>query len=410
MRELLREELIQSVLRGEGLDEIADKAANYLNNPVVIINNTYKIIAHSEHIQVDDYTWNNAVKRGYITLEFAATLNNWNKIKDQDREYECLTVNQINKFRRRFYKLSINSQLMGYLNITEVNGDFDDIEEECYYFVSQVFAREIMIQQHLINPNQNTRNEDILLELTSGRYVNRLHFLERVQLSDLNIQSNYQVICSNLTNFLSYNADEDHFKNELISFFPSGTIIIFNKILIILIDLEHSLYIDFQLEKGLDKYLKSKNLTIGISDTFHDLFEFKHYENQAIKAYENKKYLFDDFLNYAIYEQVKPYDLINQISRGSLINYCNQKVWALYQHDKLHETNYFNTLHVYLQTNHSIKATASYLYLHRNTINYRILKIKELFKIDLDDYSMLNHLLLSCQIIQVWSDKGAMEI
>lgn len=410
MRELLREELIQSVLRGEGLDEIADKAANYLNNPVVIINNTYKIIAHSEHIQVDDYTWNNAVKRGYITLEFAATLNNWDKIKDQDREYECLTVNQINKFRRRFYKLSINSQLMGYLNITEVNGDFDDIEEECYYFVSQIFAREIMIQQQLINPNQNTRNEDILLELTSGRYVNRLHFLERVQLSDLNIQSNYQVICSNLTNFLSYNADEDHFKNELISFFPSGTIIIFNKILIILIDLEHSLYIDFQLEKGLDKYLKSKNLTIGISDTFHDLFEFKHYENQAIKAYENKKYLFDDFLNYAIYEQVKPYDLINQIPRGSLINYCNQKVWALYQHDKLHETNYFNTLHVYLQTNHSIKATASYLYLHRNTINYRILKIKELFKIDLDDYSMLNHLLLSCQIIQVWSDKGAMEI
>ncbi len=410
MRELLREELIQSVLRGEGLDEIADKAANYLNNPVVIINNTYKIIAHSEHIQIDDYTWNNAVKRGYITLEFAATLNNWNKIKDQDREYECLTVNQINKFRRRFYKLSINSQLMGYLNITEVNGDFDDIEEECYYFVSQIFAREIMIQQQLINPNQNTRNEDILLELTSGRYVNRLHFLERVQLSDLNIQSNYQVICSNLTNFLSYNADEDHFKNELISFFPSGTIIIFNKILIILIDLEHSLYIDFQLEKGLDKYLKSKNLTIGISDTFHDLFEFKHYENQAIKAYENKKYLFDDFLNYAIYEQVKPYDLINQIPRGSLINYCNQKVWALYQHDKLHETNYFNTLHVYLQTNHSIKATASYLYLHRNTINYRILKIKELFKIDLDDYSMLNHLLLSCQIIQVWSDKGVMEI
>lgn len=410
MRELLREELIQSVLRGEGLDEIVDKAANYLNNPVVIINNTYKIIAHSEHIQVDDYTWNNAVKRGYITLEFAATLNNWNKIKDQDREYECLTVNQINKFRRRFYKLSINSQLMGYLNITEVNGDFDDIEEECYYFVSQIFAREIMIRQQLINPNQNTRNEDILLELTSGRYVNRLHFLERVQLSDLNIQSNYQVICSNLTNFLSYNADEDHFKNELISFFPSGTIIIFNKILIILIDLEHSLYIDFQLEKGLNKYLKSKNLTIGISDTFHDLFEFKHYENQAIKAYENKKYLFDDFLNYAIYEQVKPYDLINQIPRGSLINYCNQKVWALYQHDKLHETNYFNTLHVYLQTNHSIKATASYLYLHRNTINYRILKIKELFKIDLDDYSMLNHLLLSCQIIQVWSDKGAMEI
>lgn len=408
MRESLREELIQSVLRGEGLDEIADKSANYLNNPVVIISNTYNIIAHSEHIQVDDLTWNNAVKRGYITLEFAATLNNWNQIKDQDREYECLTVNQINKYRRRFYKLSIQSQFMGYLNITEVNGEFDDIDEECYYFVSQIFTREIMIQQQLINPNQHTRNEDILLELASGRYVNRLHFLERVQLSDLNIQSNYQVICANLTNFLSYNADEDHFKNELISFFPRGTIIVFNKILIILIDVEQSLYIDFQLEKGLDEYLKSKKLTIGVSDTFHDLFDYKCYEKQAIKAYENKKYLFDDSFNCVTYEQVKTYDLINQIPRSSLINYCNQRVWELYQHDKLHETNYFNTLHVYLQTNHSIKATASYLYLHRNTINYRILKIKEFFKIDLDNYSMVNQLLLSCQIIQVWSDNCAL--
>lgn len=410
MRESLREELMQSVLRGEGLDKIAEKAANYLNNPVVIISNTYNIIAHSGHIQVDDFTWNNAVKRGYITLEFAATLNNWNQIKDQDRKYECLTINQINKFRRRFYKLSIHSQLMGYLNITEVNGEFDDIDEECYYFVSQIFAREIMIQQQQITPNQNTRNEDILLELASDQYVNRLHFLERVQLSDLNIQSNYQVICSNLTNFLSYNADEDHFKNELMSFFPSGTIIISNKILIILIDVEHSLYIDFQLEKELDKYLKSKKLTMGISDTFHDLFEFKRYENQAIKAYENKKYLFDDSSNYVMYEQVKPYDLINQIPRSSLIDYCNQRIWALYQYDEIHETDYFNTLYVYLQTNHSIKATASYLYLHRNTINYRILKIKDLFKINLNDYSMMNQLLLSCQIIQVWSDNCTLKI
>ena len=50
----------------------------------------------------------------------------------------------------------------------------------------------------------------------------------------------------------------------------------------------------------------------------------------------------------------------------------------------------------------SIKATSNYLYLHRNTINYRILKIKELFHLDLDDYAVVNQLLFSCQIIQVW--------
>ncbi|MTM25164.1 DNA-binding protein, partial [Turicibacter sanguinis] len=64
--------------------------------------------------------------------------------------------------------------------------------------------------------------------------------------------------------------------------------------------------------------------------------------------------------------------------------------------------DYLNTLNVYLRMKQSIKATSNYLYLHRNTINYRILKIKELFHLDLDDYAVVNQLLFSCQIIQVW--------
>lgn len=154
-------------------------------------------------------------------------------------------------------------------------------------------------------------------------------------------------------------------------------------------------------KKKLDKYLKSKKLVLGISDLFQDLFEFKRYEIQAVKSYENKKFLMDDFHNYVFYEQVKTYDLLNQIPKDNLIYFCNQKIWKIYEYDKVNETNYLDTLRVYLQTNRSIKMTSSYLYLHRNTINYRILKIKELFKIDLDDDAMSSQFLLSCQIVQI---------
>lgn len=397
----MREELIQSVLCEGDFNKIVEIAAEYLNNPIVIISNTYNIIAHSNCIEVNDLTWNNAVKRGYITLEFAATLNNWNDIKDDNRKYECATVNKINKFRRRFYKLLMNSQLMGYLNITEVNGNFDDIDEECYYFVGQIFAKKIFDQKKSFTSKTYTRKEEILLELTYNNYINRLHFLDHVQASNLNIKSKYRVVCSDLTNFLSYNAGEDHFKHELLSFFPSGIIVIVRKILIILVDVGNPSYADFYSEKKLDKYLKSKKLVLGISDLFQDLFEFKRYEIQAVKSYENKKFLLDDFHNYVFYEQVKTYDLLNQIPKDNLIYFCNQKIWKIYEYDKVNETNYLDTLRVYLQTNRSIKMTSSYLYLHRNTINYRILKIKELFKIDLDDDAMSSQFLLSCQIVQI---------
>lgn len=401
MEKNLREELIQSVLSGEDLDKITEKAAKYLNNPIVIINNADNIIAHSKSIPVNDLTWNNAVKRGYITLEFAATLNNWNEIKDENRKYECVTVNKISKLRRRFYKLVYDFKLLGYLNITEVNGNFDDICEESYYFISQIFAKEIFIQQKFITSSKHTRSQDILLELTNNSYANRLHFVEHITLSDLNIKSRYQVVCSDLTNFLSYNADEDHFKHELLYFFPSGTIIIMQKTLIILNDVNHPSYVNSCFEKKLDKYLKNKKLIFGISDLFNDLFEYKRYETQAVKAYENKKFILGDSCNYVFYEQVKSYDLLNQISKDNLIYFCNQKIWEIYEYDMAYKTNYLNTLHIYLQTNRSIKLTSNYLYLHRNTINYRILKMKELFGIDLADDTMLKEFLLSCQIIQM---------
>lgn len=394
----MKEELIQSILQGEAFEEVVEKAAKYLNNPIVIINNSYNIIAHSSSIEVADPTWNNAVNRGYITLEFAATLNNWNTLKDKNRKYECMTVDQINELRRRFYKLELNHQLLGYLNITEVNGDFDEIDEARYHFVSQVLSKEIWIQQKIMPPSHRLQNEDILLELRSGNYVNRTHFYERIQFSQLKMKSDYRVLCSDVTDFLSYNADEDDFKHELLSFFPGGTIIIIDKILIILIENQVGLF-----ENRLDEYLKTKKLVLGISDTFQDLFDFRRYEQQATSAYENRRYLVDDTRCYVFYEQVKVYDLLRQIPKHELRYFCHQTVLKIYEYDKIYETEYINTLSVYLQTNHSVKLTASYLYLHRNTINYRISKIKEIFDLDLNDECMIQHLLFSCQIIHILS-------
>ena len=170
-----------------------------------------------------------------------------------------------------------------------------------------------------------------------------------------------------------------------------------DKILIILVEERAGLF-----NKELNDYLKFKQLILGISDVFYELFEFKRYENQAISAYENRKYLLDDFDRYVFYEQVKIYDLLSQIPREELLYFCHRTVLNIYEYDKKFETDYLNTLNVYLRMKQSIKATSNYLYLHRNTINYRILKIKELFHLDLDDYAVVNQLLFSCQIIQVW--------
>lgn len=57
---------------------------------------------------------------------------------------------------------------------------------------------------------------------------------------------------------------------------------------------------------------------------------------------------------------------------------------ALENYDIQHNTDYLNILHLYLLHNSSVQAVAEETFTHRNTINYRIKKIKELLHSDLE--------------------------
>ncbi|MEG1462461.1 MAG: helix-turn-helix domain-containing protein, partial [Anaerorhabdus sp.] len=101
------------------------------------------------------------------------------------------------------------------------------------------------------------------------------------------------------------------------------------------------------------------------------------------------------------YERVKQYDLFSHFTPNQLTYYCNQKLYSLYLHEKNEKTEYIKTLRIYLECNHSVKDTAELLFIHRNTVNYRIQKIKELLDMEISDQSLTNELLFSCQILQI---------
>ncbi len=98
------------------------------------------------------------------------------------------------------------------------------------------------------------------------------------------------------------------------------------------------------------------------------------------------------------------YDILQQIPRSELIYYCSRQVYEIYQYDTAQHTDYITTLLAYLKANRSVKSTAAYLHVHRNTVNYRIARIRELFGLDLDSFSTAHQILLSCQMIRLLQD------
>lgn len=65
--------------------------------------------------------------------------------------------------------------------------------------------------------------------------------------------------------------------------------------------------------------------------------------------------------------------------------YCYENLRPILEHDKNHGMDLMGTLKCYFQNNRHLLKTSQELFIHRNTLIYRLSIIKELLKIDLDD-------------------------
>ena len=64
--------------------------------------------------------------------------------------------------------------------------------------------------------------------------------------------------------------------------------------------------------------------------------------------------------------------------------FIEKNIGKIAKHDEQHGTDFILTLYYYLATEGSLLQTANLLYVHRNSVKYRMDKIKELFEVELD--------------------------
>ena len=74
---------------------------------------------------------------------------------------------------------------------------------------------------------------------------------------------------------------------------------------------------------------------------------------------------------------------------------------AVYQYDEEHGTEYFKTLYHYVKSGRSPQTTADELFIHKNTVTYRVGKAKELFDIDLSNMDRCIRIYIAYKILQL---------
>ena len=166
------------------------------------------------------------------------------------------------------------------------------------------------------------------------------------------------------------------------------------------------------IEDAMDKivyFLRDSFLKAGISNAFTGFAGIHCYYRQAAVALEvgNRRapfrwiHRFDEIALDYLLEQ----------SRGELPGelVCSRKILELLHFDKIHHTDYYHTLKLYVRNHLNAVQTAKQLYIHRSTFLYRMEKIKELIDLNLDDYDTLLYVMITFRMMELEGTGGIKE-
>ena len=142
-----------------------------------------------------------------------------------------------------------------------------------------------------------------------------------------------------------------------------------------------------EIQEVIKKRMDGLSVSVGIGNSYKDLKMMKQSLNEAELAIDSAKCQgLDDTITK--YKEIGIYGLLFSIKNKNILeNYFLDVLGPINKNDdKNKDNNLLEILETYLNENCNITVTAEKLFLHRNTLKYKIKKIEELLNCDLHNF------------------------
>ncbi len=376
------QELWELFLQTNDRNKLINKAAQILKNPLLICDTSYHFICRSDPRSIRDKSWRAGTQRGNWSYELVSTINNLDLDYSGTRHTRHIlsNINPMSTSRRMIGTLCMDGVHLGYFLILEENAPFDSIDEDTYRQVETILAKCVCTDPSALLPGRSGSSESIMLDLLQSGFDSRKLFAERAANSELSKLSTYRVFCVTGKN----NIPGD-LRSGIGQCLPLSWQVRFQNQVVVLADFGSRLYQSDDNRNRFAQFLEQNDLFAGESDSFSDPYELKRYYQQAQTAV-SLGFSFRDERRVLPYDDYKLHSLFLQSSEKDLFGqYATEMIRNIHQYDVKNATDYLETIYQYLCSSCSVHKAAERLYVHRNTVAYRIGKIKELFDLSFDD-------------------------
>lgn len=372
------------------INSLISNLSNYLNTPIRFYDNSLKLATgYGENLPKRWLCYDHIDIKMYREMIINQSLLGQTFIVNEEEDY--------GQGKFLVHSIACNGKLVGVLSIYFTRA-IAEREIELIKYVSNlillIYTKDIQFG-HL---NVKSQHENMVLELLANKitslnqllagYHNAAHFFGRsIVLYILKIPKDNRNLTEKTIkdsiNQLSNDYIVVSFENDIVvTYFCS----------------------DQDIPNEIEAYLENADLKLkaAVSDTFASILELQENYAKTIRIF-NYNELFPAHQNKIFfYKDYKLLDLLCEINNGiNWRGFRHSALNLLKEFDTQHATDYYHTLYHYLACNMEILKTAKAMHYHRNTVKYRIKRIKEIAGVDLNNTSEVFHLLLSYKLSEV---------
>lgn len=385
--------LLSDFFEGDDLGRLTQDAGEILACPLMVIDDTFRVAAHYTPGGFFDEVFSETVKKGEVAYEVGAIIAASGKLSEGRADFVEL---EGTAFRRRFAPLVSAKVRLGYLVCVDAKNNLEAVDPKIYAQIESVLSKQLFVQAGRFDKPFETA-EEILIHLLDGGFQSRSFF--RLQASSTYL-ADFHPEAFALIDLAAYNSrypGKIQLKDEITYRFPKSHPFLHNGKIFMFLHEGSS-------RAALTSLAEELSLKIVVSGKLGELYELPLLYKTALEALDIISSR--DFRSgsvFSVCELAVPL-VLNKIRLcGDLLS---PQILALASHDKKRDTQYCETLYYYLACSRSLKETCEMLFTHRNTVLYRIQKMKEDFEIPLDDPKAHFRLLLEVSIV-LFKDKGA---
>lgn len=384
-----------------GLQGICDVAYGILGNPLFIVDNSYKYLAFSSGTVADSKLMEKETSMGQIAEEGIRQIRKMqldDKIRRSSRPFYFF--NPVHQSGMLVGSVTIHDIEVGHVMLYEMNKPFTDNDYELVHRLCRITSIELQ-KNDFYKKNKGTMYAYFIGDLLDNRAGNLEGSKERLATLGYTLKDELFVLTISPKNNLASQARQELIISDLQRFVPESLYVVYDNTVVLLINgcgqgQNHR----FESEE-LENYLKHNGLIAGISNNFQNIQEIRKYYEQALKAADlGQRILHESGLHR--YETMSIFHILEicENKEYSLWDFCHPALPMLINYDKKKGTDFLNTLYQYLNFSQNTMETANYLHIHKNTLLYRIEKIRKITGNPLNHGDELIKLHFSFKILQ----------